>query len=135
LKETIDFAMPSVSRKFALKFVAASAFFFAIIMLAPRPAFAHAVLVRSTPAANSNLGAGGLSVLLTFNSRVDPLRSSLSLLRPDGKVVQLSIGPASSAEMLSAKANVTVKGSYKLRWQALSSDGHITRGEIPFTVR
>jgi methionine-rich copper-binding protein CopC len=25
-------------------------------------------------------------------------------------------------------------GAYRLRWQVLASDGHITRGEIPFTV-
>jgi len=33
-------------------------------------------------------------------------------------------------------AHATLKpGSYTLRWQALAPDGHITRGEIPFTVR
>jgi len=26
-------------------------------------------------------------------------------------------------------------GEYKLRWQVLASDGHITRGEIPFRVQ
>jgi methionine-rich copper-binding protein CopC len=26
-------------------------------------------------------------------------------------------------------------GKYLIRWQALAPDGHITRGEIPFTVR
>jgi methionine-rich copper-binding protein CopC len=25
-------------------------------------------------------------------------------------------------------------GDYRLRWQVLAYDGHITRGEIPFTV-
>jgi methionine-rich copper-binding protein CopC len=25
-------------------------------------------------------------------------------------------------------------GEYRLRWQVLASDGHITRGEIPFAV-
>jgi methionine-rich copper-binding protein CopC len=26
-------------------------------------------------------------------------------------------------------------GGYTIRWQALASDGHITRGEIPFVVQ
>jgi methionine-rich copper-binding protein CopC len=26
-------------------------------------------------------------------------------------------------------------GEYKLRWQVLASDGHITRGEISFQVK
>jgi methionine-rich copper-binding protein CopC len=27
-----------------------------------------------------------------------------------------------------------VKGAYVLRWQVLATDGHITRGKVPFRV-
>jgi len=35
---------------------------------------------------------------------------------------------------LSARAQQLAPGKYTLRWQALAVDGHITRGEVPFTV-
>jgi len=40
-----------------------------------------------------------------------------------------------AADILSATANDLKPGEYQLRWQVLAVDGHITRGEIPFTVR
>jgi methionine-rich copper-binding protein CopC len=106
-----------------------------MMAVSSRTAVAHSVLVRSTPAANSAVAAGNIDVTLAFNSRVDPVRSSLSLLGPDGRVMRIPIGPPSSPEILSAKVTVAAKGTYMLRWQALSTDGHITRGEIPFIVR
>jgi methionine-rich copper-binding protein CopC len=131
----VRLTMRVVSSKSVLKAIVTSALAIAIAIADPRAALAHAVLVRSTPTANSAIAAGEVEVTLAFNSRVDPVRSSLSLLGPDGKVTRITIGPPSSPEILSGKMSVVAKGTYKLRWQALSSDGHITRGEIPFSVR
>jgi methionine-rich copper-binding protein CopC len=36
--------------------------------------------------------------------------------------------------LLSAKLTGLVKGAYVLRWQVLATDGHITRGKVPFRV-
>jgi methionine-rich copper-binding protein CopC len=36
---------------------------------------------------------------------------------------------------LRTDAGALAPGSYTLRWQALSSDGHITHGQIAFTVK
>jgi hypothetical protein len=106
-----------------------------IMVMMPRPAFAHAVLVTSTPAAESTVSGPDLDIVLKYNSRVDGARSTLSLLTPDGKVEALASGPRSGPEFLSAKAAGLAKGAYVLRWTALSDDGHITRGEIAFHVQ
>jgi copper resistance protein C len=106
-----------------------------IMVLAPRAVFAHAVLVTSTPKAESTVNGPDLDIVLKYDSRVDAARSSLSLLAPDGKVKELTVGGQSAPEFLSAKAAGLAKGAYVLRWTALSSDGHITRGEIAFRVR
>jgi methionine-rich copper-binding protein CopC len=37
--------------------------------------------------------------------------------------------------VLSGRAHVAAEGRWKLRWQVLSLDGHITRGEVSFSVR
>jgi len=46
----------------------------------------------------------------------------------------LKIQGQDGLDTLSAEAKGLRPGTYRLRWQVLASDGHITRGEIPFTV-
>jgi methionine-rich copper-binding protein CopC len=105
------------------------------IVFFPQVAHAHAVLKTSIPAANSLIPPGKVTIQLTYNSRVDPERSSLILIGPDGKAKHLSISSGVAPDVLAATTDATSAGGYVLRWQALSSDGHITRGEIPFRVR
>jgi len=47
----------------------------------------------------------------------------------------LTIEKQISAEVLTAKAVGLMPGAYTIRWQVLAPDGHITRGEVHFTVR
>ena len=127
--------MPPVHRQFMPRLAAVLVVLFGLMALMPRAAFAHAVLVTSTPKAQSTVNGPDLDIVLTYDSRVDAARSSVSLLMPDGKVKALVIGPQSAPALLSAKATGLTKGAYVLRWTALSSDGHITRGEIAFNVQ
>ena len=43
--------------------------------------------------------------------------------------------PNSPADEIDAEAHLETPGEWRLRWQVLSIDGHITRGDIPFTAR
>jgi copper resistance protein C len=107
-----------------------------LIALAPKPAWAHAVLMSSSPAANSAVTGPDVTILLRYDSRVDPVRSTLTLVSPDGKMRKVSIAGQTAPNLLSAKVTgLVLKGTYVLRWQALASDGHITRGEVPFRVQ
>ena len=105
-----------------------------IVLFLCQPAAGHAVLVESAPAANSKVRGPEVSIRLRFNSRIDAGRSRLTLLRPDGTSESLKIPEQSSPDTLTSTANGLVPGDYKLRWQVLATDGHITRGEIPFAV-
>ncbi|MFI5059005.1 MAG: copper resistance protein CopC [Candidatus Acidiferrales bacterium] len=105
------------------------------LLLQPTSAFAHAILVHSTPKAHETIASGELNVELQFNSRIDAARSSLALLMPDGQVKKLAQLPQPSPAGLAAKTSRLVPGSYVLRWQVLANDGHITRGEVPFQVK
>ncbi len=100
----------------------------------PRLAFAHAVLVQSTPQAHAVVQGPETAIELKYNSRIDASRSTLVLVAPDGKTVSI-LASQSGPGALKAKAGQLSKGSYVLRWQVLSSDGHISRGEIPFEVK
>jgi copper resistance protein C len=96
-------------------------------------AFAHAVLVSSTPRAHETVHGPSFDIDLKFNSRIDGSRSSLSIVSPDGSVKTLSLSKQVEPNELIARAQLP-PGNYTLRWQVLAVDGHITRGQIPFTV-
>jgi copper resistance protein C len=104
------------------------------MLFAPKVVLAHAVLVSSQPAVNSTVSGPVISVLLKYNSRVDMGHSTLTLLDPDGKVEKVVIENEPEPGVLAAKLTGLVKGSYVLRWQVLATDGHITRGKVPFEV-
>jgi copper resistance protein C len=114
--------------------VAALVAAFSIALFVPRVALAHAVLVSSQPGVNSIVSGPEISVRLKYNSRVDMGHSTLTLLDPDGKIEKVAIDSEPEPGLLAAKLTGLVKGSYVLRWQVLATDGHITRGKVPFQV-
>ncbi|PYU68591.1 MAG: copper resistance protein [Acidobacteria bacterium] len=98
------------------------------------PAVAHAVLLESYPPLRSAVSGPNVPIKLRFNVRIDAVRSRLTLIRPDGSAQPLEISKHTPTDTLSAQATGLTAGAYRLRWQVLASDGHITRGEIPFAV-
>jgi methionine-rich copper-binding protein CopC len=105
-----------------------------MVLFAPRAALAHALLVSSQPRVNSTVSGPEVAVLLKYNSRVDMEHSTLTLLNPDGRVEKVAIKSEPEPGLLTAKLTGLVKGAYVLRWQVLATDGHITRGKVPFQV-
>lgn len=105
----------------------------ALACTAPASAWAHAAVLSSQPAANAVVAPGDLSLRLEFSSRVDPARSRLTLVAPDHSRTQVPFSERSPG-VLSGQARVGTAGRWMLRWQVLSLDGHVTRGEVPFTV-
>jgi methionine-rich copper-binding protein CopC len=120
-------------RKYSCRYWLAAAIVFGSLSFIPS-AFCHAVLVEVVPAADSSVQGPDVAVRLRFNVRVDRSRSRVTLVFSDGKSLQLQIVPEDAPDSLSARAKGLVKGAYRLRWQVLASDGHITRGEVPFQV-
>lgn len=101
---------------------------------APRPVAAHAVLMESTPAPGSVSSGPDIAIRLRFNVRIDAGRSIILLVRKDGSNAKLQITQQPAANMLAATGVGLPAGEYRIRWQVLASDGHITSGEIPFSV-
>jgi len=99
-----------------------------------RPAAAHAILMQSTPAIDGKAIGPNVSIDLHYNSRIDLKRSLLTLTLPDNSVRSLPINEDSPPGQIDTEATGLAPGSYSLRWQVLAIDGHITRGDIPFSV-
>ena len=106
----------------------------ATIIVSPRSALAHAVLLSSTPQKNASVSGPDITINLKYNSRVDGARSTLSLLKPDGTIEKIGTPQQPAPDVLSATSHGLTKGAYVLRWQVFAADGHITRGEVPFQV-
>jgi methionine-rich copper-binding protein CopC len=107
----------------------------ALLLAAAPAALAHAILVEASPAAGSTVGGPDLEIRLRFNSRIDGARSHVTLVQPDKQERTLALGKQSGPALLTATAAGLAPGAYRLRWQVLAADGHITRGEVPFRVK
>jgi methionine-rich copper-binding protein CopC len=104
------------------------------MFLMAHTAIAHAILLDSSPAINSTVAGPGIPIKLRFNVRIDATRSRLTLVKPDASTQSLAITKDAPADTLASQAQDLNPGEYRIRWQVLASDGHITRGEIPFQV-
>ena len=107
------------------------------VVLSPRTSEAHAILEASEPKPGATIPPGSVALKLRFNSRIDRARSGLTLTRIDqasGQIrTSLAIDPDGPPDILTATAALT-PGAYVLHWQVLAIDGHITRGDVAFTV-
>jgi methionine-rich copper-binding protein CopC len=98
-------------------------------------AHAHAIIVAARPAANGVVPAGDLDVRLEFNSRIDRDRSRVTLTSPQHTETPVVLVDTRAANVLAGRASAMLAGPWTLHWQVLSTDGHITRGDLPFIVR
>jgi methionine-rich copper-binding protein CopC len=116
-----------------LAFVATPLVFLGALLL-PLAAHAHAVVIEAQPRVNAAVSPGEVTIRLRYNSRLDVARSRLVLTTPSGATVQLTPQAGSGVDELVAIAPARAAGGYRVRWQVLTLDGHLTRGDIPFRV-
>jgi methionine-rich copper-binding protein CopC len=105
------------------------------LVLVPRAALAHAVLVQSTPTINATVEGPDVAISMKFSLRVDGARSTVLLSTDDGNSKPLALDRQSAPDTLITRAAKLSPGNYAIHWQVLATDGHVTRGEIPFRVK
>ncbi len=101
--------------------------------LLPGLASAHAILEDSAPPSGASVQAGTLELRFRYNSRIDRARSRLTLIRADHSRDNVAIASDGPPDIIAARLDLA-PGAYVIRWQVLAVDGHITRGDVPFTV-
>ena len=117
--------------------ILAIAAFASTALLAAGPAWAHAKLVSSTPAANASVKAAPRTITLRFNERLVPAFSKAELLMPAHNNMKVPVKTTVSRDGKSiavAPQQALTKGAYKIVWNAATSDGHKMSGEVPFQV-
>jgi hypothetical protein len=114
--------------------VGAAAAALAVLFLSEPESVAHALVVSSSPGVNATVSEPAFDVRVRFNSRVDAKRSKLSVISESGEIIPIDLVDSGAADLLAGRVTGLPLGSYRIRWQVLAVDGHITRGDIPFTV-
>jgi len=102
------------------------------------PAYAHALLERSYPAAGTSLPRAPHVMLLYFTEAPEPSLSTVSLLDSSGQIVpgigQPSVAPSNARE-LRVRLPRLADGVYTVNWRTVSKvDGHITGGSFAFGI-
>ena len=103
----------------------------------PAPADAHAVLVKSVPAARAALSRPPGRVQLWFSERLEPAFSTVSVWSAAGARVDREDGVvgAEDPKQLSVTLGTLEPGAYTARFRVLSVDGHVVEGSFPFAVK
>ena len=129
-----DAPPPTTGVPVSFRLVAAFALTIALAFGNPERAKAHAIIVDSSPSVGTEVPGPDVAVMLHYNNRIDKSRSRLTLMIGEQPLVKLPIDEGGAPDVITAKATGLAPGAYRLRWQVLALDGHITRGEIPFVV-
>ena len=106
------------------------------LLLVPAPAFAHAHLKKTSPAAGARLTAVPTQLVLTFSEAPALAVSVLRLLGPDSAPVALGTlthdaGPLTITSRITGALKA---GRYTVEWQTAGDDGHVQHGSFTFTI-
>ena len=102
--------------------------------LAPTPARAHAIVLKTSLGEHPIKPGAADSITLHFNSRIEVKLSRAVLVsrdRPE-RALQLVAGKAPGEVLVQLPA--LEAGSYALRYRVLAADGHVTEDTIRFSV-
>jgi methionine-rich copper-binding protein CopC len=109
--------------------------FFAIVLaiaVPATPAWAHAKLQSTNPAANTNVTATIAAVTLTFNEPVRQQDTTVTVTGPDG--VSYSDGAARRVDNTVTQAIKPLPvGAITVAWKTVSPDGDAISGTFAFT--
>jgi methionine-rich copper-binding protein CopC len=99
-------------------------------------AFAHAHLVRATPAEGGTVKDAPTEVTLKFNERLEPAFSSAVIRDGAGKQVDKADAHVDKADRTVVRVSLPprVPGVYTVEWRAMSSDSHKINGNFTFKV-
>lgn len=99
-------------------------------------AFAHAHLVRATPAEGGAVKAAPAEVTLKFNERLEPAFSSAVIRDAASKQVDKADAHVDKADHTTVRVSLPPlePGVYTVEWRVMSGDTHKINGTFTFRV-
>lgn len=108
-----------------------------LLLAFPMTSHAHVQMTKSQPAKGEVLATAPTVVRLWFSGEVSAEWSRIEVT--NGKGERVDSGAVSNiggdAKSLQINLKPIGSGSYEIRWNAVSNDGHRNKGSSPFSVR
>jgi copper transport protein len=105
-----------------------------VLLLPAAPASAHAVLLRSTPPANSVQAAAPMQVVLQFSEPVRLIPNKIRIIAPDGQRFDTGKPAASGAVVTVPVRSGGPRGTYLVSYRVISADSHPVVGGFTYSV-
>lgn len=121
----------------ARRSVVAFALILGTVALFATPAFAHATIQSTDPAASTAFAAGSppRAVTLRFDESVTVSRDSVQVFDRSGKLVRIgTVGRGRTASEVHATLPRLPNGTYVVTWRVVSDDSHPVQGAFTFGV-
>ncbi len=99
----------------------------------PAAAGAHAYLVHSEPSAGARLASPPSRIVLRFSEAYVADSERLTLRRGDGTQVPLT-KPSGRGVLVVQPLPLLRRGVYVATWRVVSDDGHLSAGELAFSI-
>lgn len=130
---------PAITRvsRFGHRFLLPAMLALLSVAAVPRIAYAHAHLVRSSPAANSHVTVAPNILQLWFSEGVEPSMSAIVVTGPNGISVSIGTPVVNANDPLLMQATVSSPmpaGTYTVAWRTVAKDGHPSNGKFTFVV-
>ena len=108
-----------------------------VSLTAPLPAFAHAILVKSQPAADSTIAESPKQVDAWFNDKVGSEYKALAVINSAGQRVDNKDVAQETFDPSHLYTTVTdlPPDTYTVRYRVVSLDTHIVTGKFKFTIK
>lgn len=108
----------------------------AFALAAPAAAWAHAYLIRTSPAASATLNKAPAQLAMTYDEAVEPRFMVVSVTDADGhqETSGRPFRSTSNPDTIVTPLKRVPEGWYLVFWRAISADGHPVRGAFTFAV-
>ncbi|MBV8949555.1 MAG: copper resistance protein CopC/CopD [Actinobacteria bacterium] len=120
----------------AKHFVVAATIVAAVIALTAGPAFAHAVLISTDPAAGTTLTKAPKTVTLQFGENVEASLGAIRVFNSSAQRLDVSAPyhPNGRGSEVSANLPSLRSGLYVVTWRVISADSHPVHGAFTFQI-
>lgn len=107
------------------------------ILALPLPIFAHAIMVKSQPEADSTITESPKQVDTWFNDKVGSEYKALAVINSAGKRVDNKDAAQETFDQSHLYTTVTElpPDTYTVRYRVVSMDTHIVTGKFKFTIK
>ena len=107
----------------------------ALTLAGAAPAFAHSVLLKSSPSDKAVLAQAPSEIRLTFNERIEPRFSTIELSIAGSRIeAERAAVEKDNPNDLVLRPPPLKPGRYLVKWRAISTDSHKIEGTFGFQI-